>query len=353
MERDKHIYIKIWSIFEENIMTALQISGISQNEFEQRLLNTIEIVNGSPIVKHKQKIVKKAMTTLLHGGSNAGQNEHNLSQFFNEATTNSISTWRVTETYKYENGLDNDIESYEGKTENEALLEMYSSVLYYLSDCVEASVNILDIQNLTQNLGFDYVGFYFDEHSVNADSIEYHQIAEIIRDISNTKNVAILTATFKYIVNLSCVEGTHNIEEIILDAPKIEKQEDKSIKLYKIIKKSFGFDDNGTGMVLEDVDVYIQTNLEEHNEELIKLFKQYGDQNDGSFFELADLFENLLEDNELEANDFDDFDDLTDWILRQDVEPNEMIEHIATLSMNHYELEVSYEEKNIKAKDFL
>lgn len=334
-------------------MTTLQISGISQNEFEKRLLNSIESVNGSPIVKNKQKIVKKAMTTLLHGGTNVGQNEHNLHQFFKESAMNQISVWRATESYKYENGLDNDIESYEAKTENEVILKMYSSVIHYLSDWVEASVNISELQDITKNLGFDYVGNYFDENDCDEDSIDYHQIAEILKEISNTKNVAILSATFNYIVELSCIEGTHKVEEIKLEIPSVEKEQDKNIKIYKIIKKSFCFNHNGDGMLLEDIDVSIQTNLEEHNKELVSLFKQYGEQNDGSTSELAEIFEDLLEENELNVDNFDDFDDLTDWILQQNIEPNEIIDHISTLTMDHYAFEVAYEDKTIKANDFL
>lgn len=201
-------------------MTTIHISGITQNEFANRVHKALESVTQSPIVKRKNAVVNKAMVEILHGGNNAGQNEHNLSKFFEEKEE-MTSYWIGSENYRHESDTDDLSEVYEGESKEEVEHKMYSSVVSYLSDWLEASIDVSDFHEQLEVFEENPLTLYEQENEIDIYNLEGEEISEMIKSIISDCSHIVLVAVFEYMVNLMNVEGSHSFKEITIpQSPK-------------------------------------------------------------------------------------------------------------------------------------
>jgi hypothetical protein len=108
--------------------------NVSKKEFENRLVAALEGAMKSPLSRKRNQILNAAMVQILHGGNGAGQNEHNLGQFWDaEPANNNIATIHTiiikNKHEEADDGFDSvDIESTLSAEKHDArLLEIFSS----------------------------------------------------------------------------------------------------------------------------------------------------------------------------------------------------------------------------------
>lgn len=324
---------------------SLQISGITQEEFANRVLTALEGFSQSPIVKRKQSVVNKAMVQILHGGNNVGQNEHNLSQFFEEKN-NPTTVWIAQESYRHESDEDEMIETYEGATEEEALHQMKKSVVSYLSDWIEASIDVSDFEESMDVFEENPVTSFLNENDLDSDSIDPEMIAEMLKHIANNSSYIVLCSVFEYITNLMCVEGTHKVKETSIQPPKKEnKEEEEVLTLYATKITFFQEDCDFDEESLEITECYVELDRKESRREdrLEKLLFQHIPDNDMSTHYLLEksIIEDLLEQEGKDPQHFShaSVTDIIEWALSL-VEASSLIDLIEEMTNRMVKVEI-------------
>lgn len=300
-------------------MTNITISGITETQFAERIHATLEAFSGSPIVKRKDSIVKKAMVNLLHGGNGAGQNEHNLSQFFTEKNAKQ-SLWITQENYAHESDNDEMMESYEANTEEDSKKMMFESVLCYLADWVEMAIDVADFEEHLDVFEENPVTLYLKENEMDVSTIEGYEVAEMIKEISSNASYIVLFCMFEYITSLSCIKGSHSTKEVQIETVQEEKK-DESLTLYmtKIIylSEDNAFDDESRSIT--DFEIQPDRSESQREERLSKLLYQHIPDEDMSAQYLLDktFIEDLLERERKNADHFShaSTSDILDWAL--------------------------------------
>lgn len=353
VERDKRKNKLIWSCYEENIMT-IQIKGISKEQFAKRIQTTLESFSGSPIVKRKQSVINKAMVQLLHGGIGEGRNEHNLDSFFDESCSEK-EAWEVVESYYIndENSFNiyHEQNKYSANSEEEALLILYREVIEqfsnYLASCSDFESFVEELERFDSFN--DFLNNFYEEFQVdNYRTFNEAMIFEFFEMLKNSV-MELRAYTFNWIINRSDILGTYYIEkkEQVVKEVSVEKESKKEITIYTSVYKIHENDSENDS--ISYVQIYNDISLEEHNKRLTELF--FSSINDDSIVDEmvdSDIAQELI------ANDENDIEEeylrtlsaseIWDIFVKNNYEPNIIIEMLPEISCNQYSIETEYKQ---------
>ncbi|MGD1524187.1 hypothetical protein [Vibrio owensii] len=330
-------------------MSKKLILNVSKSEFESRVVAALEKAMQSPLKKKKQQVVNAAMVQLLHGGNNAGQNEHNLDQFWGEFESTPLNeTWIGVENYNHENSYQDDSSTVTGSSEDEVKRKLYTNVLDDLADTVSMSVHIPDLMKVVFDSDTDFGIRFLDESEITIDDMREEDVVQLLKDASG-ESLATLEAVFHYIVSLSSIKGTHEFSALDLSEPvePAKKSIDLTIHTIKITNKAEGEDEG-----IDNVDVESTLSAEAHDKRLIEIFRSHSDES--ASFGKDDLIqhsvtqevmkEQQVDDDELEALDYDQ---IIDWLC-DNGRPNLLTDLVPDMNYGLIEIDVMYTQETIE-----
>ncbi|CAH6977374.1 hypothetical protein VCHA53O466_140020 [Vibrio chagasii] len=243
----------------------LNIPNLTKNVFKSRILEAIEAVVGNPIKYKREAIANKAMVKLIHGDAPDG-NEHNVDKFFSEDEDSQPTVkWVLSDSYHFDSDYGDlqGITTNEFPTKEEAIYNLHTGVIDNLKESASYVVNNAHIVSETlKHLSRDEVEALVDDIELDIespDSAEPHQVEEYIGHISHHTNELALKDMFLYLTNLTEVKGSYTLNEVEVQpctpVPSvIEKEETPLTSAHIVMLKTFGFNEQGTGYVLEDTD---------------------------------------------------------------------------------------------------
>lgn len=330
----------------------LNISGITKEELTNRVYEALCDVNGSPIVKNKRSIVNKAMVKILHGGHGAGQNEHNLDQFF-ETQPEERVYYEVIENIYYEEGnIADGFCTHTGETEELALRAMHVSVIESLDNDLSYILKTEQVVEHFNNHGIDVSELNFMKHRYDSfEKFDQEDLEDFFSHISieNTNTISIL---FDLVFDLRSISGTYEVEEKT-EKVRIEKviekieviKEAETPKIYTTIVQYMTGDSFLGTTPISEVEVLNTLSEEEHDKQLVNLFRQYAPKDESNKYLLVEhpIFDELQEELEIEDSEIEDItcDNIID-LMCKNVRPNQLIEYIKIFSEGMVIVNVQY-----------
>lgn len=352
---------------------------VSKSEFKKRVKTAIEDTLGSLLNKKSTQIINKAVVTILHGGNKAGQNEHNIDQFWDSKSEPLY--WQAIDSIYYE-GDQVKINTHIAKTKQLAEIKLFTTVISNLSD----KLSTLCTFNLTEVLNNHKIKYtdlnIFKEENLCLPELEEHEVEYFLNHIEN-EDYNTQKCVFNYILNMSEIFGIYKIEEtktVIQEEPsidqmtskypksvyresniiidkyfhrKIGKIEDiievketeskiKDITIHTIIIKNKS-DEDFDG--IDNIEVITTIDPEEHDNDLINLFRSNSmtGQYPKSILLESDAMTDKMDENKIDESFFDeyDFEETIDWMC-SNIRPNILIDLIPELTFNMVEVEVQY-----------
>ena len=191
-------------------MTSQLVLNVTKLELENRIKNIIETSNGSPLKKNANKVIKKAMVQLLHGGNDSGQNEHNLDQFWKE-DSNTRTIYVINENIRHEDDCIQFIE-YTGNSEKEVFSELFNTINSDLAYKVNTSIHYGNFFETLKENGFDKdnIEYFKDSNIEKLDDIDEEKFAEFLEMACNEK-YKLREIIFNYIHGLFEIQGHYKL----------------------------------------------------------------------------------------------------------------------------------------------
>lgn len=338
-----------------NVMSKLTLN-VNKEQFESRVVAALEGAMKSPLKKRKQQIVNAAMVQLLHGGNNPGQNEHNLDQFWSESPieTKSATLWVGHENYRHENTYEEDSSTVTGETEAEVKRKLYTNVLDDLAETIAISIDLPNLFEVILQSGSDYGVRFLEEIDKTIRECEEEDIVELLK-MSCNEDLMTQEAIFYNVVSMVNIEGSHEIHEVEVDmgdmvSPKAPQvPETKSVTIHTIIltNKAEG-EDSG----IDNVDVESTLSAKEHDDRLLEIFRQYGEEESASF-DKDSLIQNsvtqdVMSDMRLDDEDLEEmsYEEIIEWLC-ENGRPNILVGMLPEMTYGLVEVEVKYKQEEI------
>lgn len=324
--------------------------NVTKPEFEERVQTVLEKAIGSKLTKKARKTVNESMVTLLHGGNNAGQNEHNLEQFWNNTsqtpTANQETFYQCVESYHHED--DNEgLSVINGKNLRDTKRKLYSNVLDDLKEKVSYSILASDLKDRIEASGFTMNNLtYLDSCAKNLEDFNEDELIDFM-SFSCNEILEVQEVIFNYVINLPTIFGTHSFEETPTNNDK--QPEKREITICTIIIKNNG---EGEDSGIDNVEVINTTNETEHDQTLIEYFQNNVqdscENRDESTIRDILLSSNMVQEaissyDEDEDEYFKEYDieEISDW-MTENIRPNELVSLIDELSYNMVNITVEY-----------
>ncbi len=326
--------------------------NVTKPEFEERVQTVLEKAIGSKLTKKARKVVNESMVTLLHGGNNAGQNEHNLEQFWHSAKTNSTTDkqtlFQCIESYYHED--DNEgLSVINGKNLRDTKRKLYSNVLDDLKEKVSYSILASDLKDKIEDSGFTMNNIiYLDCCTKNLEDFNEDELIDFM-SFSCNEILEIQEVIFNYVINLPTIFGTHSFEEIPSNEKPSKQPEKREITICTIIITNNG---EGEDSGIDNVEVINTTNETEHDQTLIEYFQNQVqdscENRDESTIRDILLSSNMVQEaissyDEDEDEYFKEYDieEISNW-MTENIRPNELVSLIDELSYNMVNITVEY-----------
>lgn len=330
-------------------MTNLQISGISKEDFAVRVKSALESAMQSPIVKRKDAIVNKAMVHLLHGDNGAGQNEHNLNQFFTKSTkSENVVFWQGIENYSLESDLDDMTTTHEASSLVDVELKLFTSVIDYLSSHLEHSIRLDYLEEyLLAYHGITPFSNHFDINDTDQESMEGYEVSDLIIETTKTSPLCVVRTIFEFITKLSNVRGRHIFKE--MNVPNNDKQtNDEKIEVYVTTVHHFELEEEFSDEPdqLSFVETLLDRKIEKQEKRIETIMYNHLPEGDMAkqYMLNHSLVEDLLQESDKCAANFEGSEpsDIFDWILSQ-VDVMDLTDFIKDLSHGTIEIKTSTE----------
>lgn len=329
-------------------MTSQLVLNVTKSELENRIQNVIETSNGSPLKKNANKVVKKAMVQLLHGGNAAGQNEHNLEQFWKE-DSKTQTIYVINENIRHE---DDDVQfiEYTGNSEEEVYSKFFNTINSDLAHKVNTSINYGNFFETLKESGFNKENIEYFKHSdfEKLEDIDEEEFAEFL-EMSCNEKYELREIIFNYIHGLFEIQGHYELttrEEKIKEVPVV-KEENKTLTLHTVITINNDESFDGSSYDIDNVDVFNTVDEKEYNKHVLDLFctNACSETTHREILLESEVMSDAINEQSLEDDYFEsfDFDKIVEW-MTENIDPTFLVGLISTLSDNMTKVEVDFKE---------
>jgi hypothetical protein len=296
-----------------------------------------------------------------------------------------------TENYTYgDKNYDENVEQFSGASEESVLRQIYNSITSYLGEFVWTDFTMTELDEFLNMFGYSLTE---EELALEGEEIMVWLKASDALELEKQKFVV------DFLGELDQVYGEYSYQEISLKdvfnetklyeadgykkdlrasenpqyhnfTPKKEnveiddvfkpktlhtkkETEKKTVEMtiYTTLIEHHEFNEDGTGMILDDISVFNDLDEEEHSERLKKSFFQYCPDNDSIVSELLEtsFIEEIMDEKGVVFDSEVTLDELLDWIV-ENIEQHEYIDLIENLTMGMTKIDVQYSTKTVKIK---